>query len=92
MLQSPWQPAEPGCLITAWLSPGVNRAGLATVLDRSQVRGGLLGEIVANCKPGMKKRFNRGCERVKLLLMMKCGFWDIMLGKSPNLSCAFIGH
>lgn len=71
---------------------GVNRAGLAAVVGWSQVRRGLLREIGANCRLGKKRRFNRGCERVKLLLMTECRFWDIILGKSPNLSCAFMGH
>ena len=79
-------------MVTAQLSLQVNRAGLAAVLEQSQVRGGLLGETAANCQPGMKRRLNRGCERVKLLLMTKCGSGGIMLDKSPNLSCVFIAR
>lgn len=92
VLWSPWRPAQPGCLLTTQLSPGVNRAGLAAVFAESQVRGGLLGEIAANCKLGMKRQLSRGCERVKLLLMTKCGLWDGALDTSPNLSWAFTAH
>lgn len=71
---------------------GGKQSGFGHGVRPGQVRGGLLGETAAHGKPGMKRRFNRGCERVRLLLVTKCGFRDIMSGKSPNFSCAFIAH
>lgn len=34
----------------------------------------------------------QGCRRGKLLLVMKCGSGNFVLGKFPNLSCAFVTH